>query len=270
MSESSIRRLRRVTEWCGTLMCLIMVFALADGLQAMMRTGTNTHALLPGEAIALAGPIPPSAESAEELLITSTSPHIGLEFSNSFKSYWLGGRMWQGTLTARADTHPGDYEVSVRAPGESAQNPALLFKIALYPSQSDRDWHSPSLLRKRVGIHPFAAAAAMLPVALGIFGAVFVLSQKLERHMLGQGKAEIYMLKKTPDGLLVSFGMGTSLGLSPGMALDAIDESGFVIAHLRVTQCSERDACAVVEQGGPVELGHVAALPRHPSDSPSP
>jgi len=264
MSESSLRRLRRVTGWCGTLACLIMVFALADGLQAMMRAGTNTHALLPGETIALAGPIPPSAESAEDLLVASTSPQVGLQFSNSFKSYWLGGKMWQGTLTARADTRPGDYEVSVRAPGETAQNPALIFKIALYPSQSDRDRHSLSLLRKGAGIHPFAAAAAMLPVALGIFGAVFAISQKLERHMLGQGKAEIYMLKKTPDGLLVSFGMGTSRGLSPGMALYAIDESGFVVAHLRVTQCSARDACAIVERGGPVELGHVAALAGSP------
>jgi hypothetical protein len=56
--------------------------------------------------------------------------------------------------------------------------------------------------------------------------------------------------------------MGTRQGLSPGMRLEVLDEAGLVIAQARITQCGARDATAVVERGGPVEVGHVAALLR--------
>jgi hypothetical protein len=259
VTEAGLRRRRRVAGCCGTLVCLLLVAAVADGLQAMMRTGTDRHALLAGERVSVTGPMPPSAGSPEELLVSSSSPDVRLVVDRGFRSFWLGGRMWQGTLEALADAPPGEHQVAVQAAGSADR---LLYRVALYRDARERERRSPSLLQRHAGLQPFAAAAALLPVVLAIFFTVFLLSQRLERLMLELGKAEIYMLKKTPAGLQVTFGMGTRQGLSPGMRLEVLDEAGLVIAQARITQCGARDATAVVERGGPVEVGHVAALLR--------
>jgi hypothetical protein len=73
--------------------------------------------------------------------------------------------------------------------------------------------------------------------------------------MAREAAAEIYMMKKSAEGVVVSFRLGSRSGLGPGMRLKVINEDGIPVGSVKVLSSSENESEAVVDGEGGVELG---------------
>jgi hypothetical protein len=244
------------------VVCVLLIAAIGDGLQSQANTPFNQQALLPGEGIVINGHMPGAAKDLSELLVESSSTQIRLTLESSYKGFWLGGQMWKGVLHADPDCPHGTHRLIVRSAEQSKPDPSLVYPIEVFDSERERHTHSASFFRKFASIRPFSAAIMLFPVAIGVFGSVYWISNRMERHMREHGQAEIYMLKKTSEGLQVTFNMGSKHGMESGMLLDIMDDAGLIVGCAHVVQCSESEAMALVVTGGRAEVGHIVAIPK--------
>jgi predicted RecB family endonuclease len=63
------------------------------------------------------------------------------------------------------------------------------------------------------------------------------------------------MIKKSADGLLVSFRLGAKDGLRPGMRLAVVNEDGFRVGTVEVVATTETESTALAVDGRQVKLG---------------
>lgn len=256
MTEARLLQLRGLLGWLAAACCLCAGLALADGFIESFRNGPNTFSILPGGMESLSGPLPPDAADASAMVATIDHPGLSLDIITQSQGFWLGNRMWQGQVRAAADASPGTATVILRAPGET-QGPVQAFILRIFPDQAALDAAAESRIRRHFGISPLTAAAACAIAAIAVGLLVYLTSRRLEALWTRQGKAVVYMTKKTPDGLLISFGLGTDQGLSPGAPVAVHDESGLPVAMASVVRCSAADAAALVVGDGKVALGNI-------------
>ena len=57
--------------------------------------------------------------------------------------------------------------------------------------------------------------------------------------MAKDGPTEIYMIKKSAEGFIVSFRLGTDQGVTPGMDMVVLNEDGFQVGHVTVLSSTE-------------------------------
>lgn len=259
MTERRLQRLREALGWLAAAFCLCAALALADSFVDSMRTGPTTFSLVPGGTENLSGPLPPDAPDAASMLVAIDHPGLVLDITTQTQGFWMGNRMWQGTLRADPGIAPGTATVSLRAPGETP-GPVQTFTIRIFPDQDALKAASNSTIIRLAGISPLliAAGCTIAAALVGLF--VFLASRRLESLWARQGKAVVYMTKKTPDGLLISFGLGTEHGFSTGATITVSDESGLPVATASVVRCSNGDAAALVLGEGKVTLGNVVRL----------
>lgn len=74
--------------------------------------------------------------------------------------------------------------------------------------------------------------------------------------------AEIYMIKKSAEGLIVSFRLGTVHGIRPGMQLAVINEDGFRVGVVNVLTSIETESEALVSGESSVKLGCLVSVPQ--------
>ncbi len=79
--------------------------------------------------------------------------------------------------------------------------------------------------------------------------------------MARETAAEIYMMKKCADGVVVAFRFGTRHGLKPGMQLSVLNEDGIPVGRVQVLSSGENDSEARVAGKGAVKLGCRVHLP---------
>jgi hypothetical protein len=79
--------------------------------------------------------------------------------------------------------------------------------------------------------------------------------------MAKDGPTEIYMIKKSADGFIVSFRQGTDQGITPGMDLVVLNEDGFQVGHVTVLSSTEEESEALVAGESGIELGCRVSLP---------
>lgn len=260
MSASRLATYRRWLGWSGTVICLILVAALIDALQEKANTEFNHLGVLAGEPKTINGHLPGASRDISEIQVDSSSPQLRLTIASTYKGFWMGGQMWKGQVVADPGCVPGRYRIAVRAREQAKADPALVFPIDVYGSERERNQRSASFFRRYLSAPAFQVAGALFPAVVIVFGGVYLLSNQMERHMREQGQAEIYMLKKTVEGLQVSFSMGSRQGLAVGTHLVVLDDSGLVIGQARVVQCSETEAVALVESGQQTEVGHIVSI----------
>ncbi len=87
--------------------------------------------------------------------------------------------------------------------------------------------------------------------------AVFLLSQKIEYLLAQQGKAEVYLVRKTETGYDISFALGTRHGVGPGSKLSLYDEGGRPVGTAVVRECSATDSVAAADTAVPVRQGYM-------------
>ena len=82
-----------------------------------------------------------------------------------------------------------------------------------------------------------------------------------EPVMTKPGPNQIYMLKKSAEGFIVSFRLGTNDGVQPGMELAVLNEEGFPIGTVKVLASTETDSEALVSSESGVKLGCLIRRP---------
>jgi hypothetical protein len=79
--------------------------------------------------------------------------------------------------------------------------------------------------------------------------------------MTKAGTTAIYMLKKSADGFIVSFRLGTDDGVRPGMNLAVLNEDGFRVGTVEVLTSTETESEALVSGESGVKLGCLIRRP---------
>ncbi|MCU0559690.1 MAG: hypothetical protein MUD16_05790 [Desulfobacterales bacterium] len=77
--------------------------------------------------------------------------------------------------------------------------------------------------------------------------------------------SEIYMIKKSTGGFIVSFRLGTRHGVEPGMDLAVLNEDGFSVGTVQVLASTETESDALVAGESAIKLGcrvSLAGVPR--------
>jgi hypothetical protein len=69
------------------------------------------------------------------------------------------------------------------------------------------------------------------------------------------GATEIYKIKKSAEGFIVSFRRGTDHGIRPGMRLTVVNEDGFRVGVVEVLESTEAESEALVSGESSIKLG---------------
>ena len=79
--------------------------------------------------------------------------------------------------------------------------------------------------------------------------------------MTREGAPEIYMMKKSANGSIVSFRLGTDHGVRPGMQLRVLNEDGIPVGSVTVLSSTESESEALVAGVSGIKLGCRISLP---------
>lgn len=239
----------------GTLLCVLLLLAILDGLIARFREPPNHFSCLPGSRIAVTGPLTEKIENARDLAYQSTSREIRLVVEAVQTGFWMGGYMWNGTLDIDPGIQPGGYTLSVQTLKRTGGRPGAPIHVEVYKDQTHWNQNSKSFFRRTLGINPWRAALTIIPVILLVFGLVFFLSHKLEILLADQGKAEVYRVRKNTDGYEIFFGLGSKQGIIPGTCLTLMDKQGGVIGSVTPQEIFEGHSIALVGSESTVQPG---------------
>jgi hypothetical protein len=255
MSEARLLRWRGLVGWLTTVLCLGAVLSLVDSFVASFRTGPVTSSMLAGGEESLSGPMPPGAADAASLIIAIDHPGLRLDVTTEAHGFWFGNRLWQGQVRAAPDTAPGTATVSVAGPDDPPDKPAQRFTLHVFADQQALDAASPSRIRRLAGLPPLAVAAGFLLLAILPGTLVFFISHQVEALRAREGRAEIYKTRKTPDGLVVTFGLGSDHGLASGASVTVRDQAGHTTAVATVQRCAAAESDALVTGDGQATCG---------------
>lgn len=239
----------------GTLLCILLLLAILDGLISRFREPTNHFSCLPGSRIPVTGPLTEKIENPRDLAYQSNSREIRLVFEALQTGYWLGGTMWNGTLEIDPGIQPGGYTLIVQTPVKAGGRPGAPFHVEVYKDQTQLNQNSKSLFRRTLGINPWRVALIVIPFIFLIFGLVFFLSHKMDILLADQGKAEVYRVRKNTDGYEIFFGLGSKQGIIPGTCLSLMDKQGEVIGSVTPQEIFESHSTALVGSESTVQPG---------------
>jgi hypothetical protein len=168
----------------------------------------------------------------------------------------MGGYLWRGRLVIGPETRPGLYSLKVLGPGKSATPPFPPFQIRVFGDPGTYRRNLPSLIQRYSGVAPWAAAVFTFIPAIGFFALVFFLSQRIERLLAEEGRAEIYRVRQTDRGIEISFGLGRDQGLEEGTRLNLYDEKGQSKGTVEVRTVTAGDALALAAEEQRVRPGY--------------
>lgn len=268
MTIGTAALLRRCVGWCGAALFGVIIIVLIDGLTASFKQPPNTVILTSGVSTVLSGPLPPTVKDHTELLVNSSPAGVKLAMEKTYKGFWLGGENWRAQLSIPPQTPAGDYGLTVRSPADPKILPQNTFTIRVFANAKDLQAASPTFCMKYIGVQPFTLAASLTPAVLLVVACTFLFSKLLEQLMAREGKAEIYMLKRSPEGFMISFGLGADHGLKKGDHVDILNEQNLCIGAAEVVQCAGKDCVALVsKEADHIEVGHIVALKENESTS---
>jgi hypothetical protein len=260
MTVEQATRWRKISGRLNALLLLAVVLAILDGFSAQIQEEFNQIDLIAGQGRTVNGPMPRMAAALRELTVDLSSDALTLKLEDTYTGFWMGGSMWKGELSAAPGSPSGRHTLAVRGPGEAEAVPALAFKLRVWATDAEQRAASPSLVRRLLGPQPFVLAAWLLPCALlgGLLH--FVGSQKLEAALAREGKAEVYVLKADPEGLLLTFGLGAAQGVEPGGEALILDDTGNPAAAALIRDVRPGSATALAPVGSPVRIGSLVQV----------
>ena len=238
------------SRWAGRLgsfLCILLFLIITDGLVSRFREPINRFAGLPGDRLAVSGPLAGKTEQVGELTYQTNSPDIQLEFEAIQTGFWLGGYQWNGYLNISPHTRPGGYQLTVQTKKTQSEKSSSLFQIKVYNDLRGLQRESKSILVRSLGIYPWQAGLFLIPFIAMTFGLVFYLSHKTESLLAEQGKAEVYRVRKGDTGYEIFFGLGRKHGIQPGNRLTLSTNQGKEIGSISVAEVFESHATAQVD-----------------------
>jgi hypothetical protein len=249
--------------WTGRLaafLCLLLLLAFLDAFLARFLEPLNNIVILPGETQEISGPVTGKIEHPQQLSYSSSSRELKVTFEEIKKGFWLGGLIWRGRLAVGSAIQPGKYTVIVPAAQTPASKSPTRFQVEVFKDQGSLDNNSKSRIRRLLGMNPWLVALFMLVLVLAAFGAVFLISQKIEPLLVLERKAEIYRVQKGEGVWLITFGLGRNQGLSPGSSLFLLDDKGQTIGQVTAQEVSENQAVAAAGMETKVRPGYYVSL----------
>lgn len=196
-----------VWGWLSAALFFLAALAVADSLQSLIRHEFNSIDLVPGERILVSGILPADAREHSDLVVQVTG-NAAVAFTplETYRGFWMGGRMWRAELAAAPDALSGNAVVTVRdilpsedkrnTPFAGQQNPALVFDVRLWPSEAARRWANTSLFRRVTGLPAFGVAAGVFFLAALAGMANWRSQAHAEKALARNGVFFIYGIKK--------------------------------------------------------------------------
>ena len=213
----------------------------------------------PGLTVAINGALPDEVRTLEDLDYQPKSDHLTLIFEEIHSGYWLGGKMWRGTLRVGPQAPPGTYTLTVKGKEAPVGATALAYQVQVYPDAAAYAGSTPSLFRRFLGLSPWLLAAMCAPFILASFGAAYLSYRRLELKMARSGRAEVYLVRPNEGGLEVAFGLGSNHGIQVGTQLTLLTPEGQVVGMVEVHLVRETDALGLVRSGERVKAGYIVS-----------
>lgn len=207
----------------------IALMALADGLVALMRAGTNELNLLPGETLTVSGPVAIKNPLPTDLRARFLPPDPALSFTleGFFTGYWFGSGMWRGQIEASGQATQGTRELLISFRG--AQANAQTYILHVYPDAEALREATLSFIKRYFDLNPFilAAICALLGLAPGIV--TYHYGTRLATYLAGVGLVQIYSGNGSTIWCLAPPGLVPKTGSSRMI----LDERGNVLCEAR-------------------------------------
>jgi hypothetical protein len=255
----TLERMSRWRRWAGIMgaaFCALALLAVIDALVAQFKKPPNLYQVLPGAVLDIQGPLRETVDATQKLIFQCDSQDIRLVFEGVQTGYWMGGVLWRGRLIIGPETRPGLYSLQVFGPGKATTPPFPPFQVRVFGDPGTYRRNLPSLIQRHSGAVPWGVAAVAFVPVLGLFALVFFLSQKIERLLAREGKAEIYRVRQSELGIEISFGLGSDQGLEAGTRLNLFDEKGQSLGTVEVLTVTSRDAVALAAAEQAVRPGY--------------
>ena len=260
MTPEHLCVLRKTTGRVGAVFCLLIAIVLVDSLISRFIYEFNVFYTQVDGQYDLTGGMPEKSEKLEDLVAETDSPEVTLVFSEVFSGFWLGNTMWRGTVIVSAKARPGEYMIKVRDARDKKIHPALVFLAKVYPDEESlRKSHGPYLSRY-YGITAGWAASILFPGLAIIMLFNYGVSCRLEKALADTGQAEVYMVKRVPDGVQIAFSLGKRQGLKIGEQLDILNSQGTTVGEAAVLTLGETDSIAVAVTS--MDFGEISSVRR--------
>ncbi|MBI5588926.1 MAG: hypothetical protein HY881_00440 [Deltaproteobacteria bacterium] len=262
MTPENLCILRKTAGRVGAVFCILIAIVLLDSLISRFVYEFNVFYTQVDGQYDLIGVMPEKSEKMEDLVAESDSPEVVLEFSEVFSGFWLGNTMWRGKVRVFAKAMPGEYVIKVRDAKDTKINPALVFLAKVYPdAQSLRKSHGP-YLERYYGITAGWAASILFPGLAIIMLFNYGVSSRLEKALANTGQAEVYMVKRAPEGIQIAFSLGKRQGLKSGEQLDILNSHGSAVGEAAVLTPGDTDSIAAVITA--LDFGQISSVRRRP------
>ncbi|MBM4283884.1 MAG: hypothetical protein FJ128_01355 [Deltaproteobacteria bacterium] len=261
MNVRQARTWGRLVGRIGMVFFLIAALAVLDVLSRRFREPLNRAHGLPGQTIAVDGPLEDDVKSVADLGVAVGSPRITVTLTEVHRGYFLGVPRWRGAVAVSGDAPPGTYDFAVHLKGRPA-NPESAFQVVVHADAAGLRANSPSVLERHLGVSPWLVVLTALPLILLTCGAMFLLSRRYEKLLQRQGQAEIYRINRAEGGFVVAFGLGTKDGLRTGDLLEVSDEEGRTLGLVEVVEVGEADAWGRTRVDRPLTPGCLVSRDR--------
>ena len=263
MTPDQLCVLRKTAGRVGAVFCLLIAIVLVDSLISRFVYEFNVFYTQVNGRYDLTGGMPEKSEKLEDLVAETDSSEVILEFTEVFSGFWLGNTMWRGNVIVSSNAVPGEYMIKVRDARDSKINPALVFLAKVYPDeQSLRKSHGPYLSRY-YGITAGWAASILFPGLAIIILFNYGVSNRLEKALADTGQAEVYMVKRMPEGVQIAFSLGIMHGLKSGELLDILNSRGSTVGEAQVLTPGETDSIAAAFTA--LDFGEISSVRRRPA-----
>jgi hypothetical protein len=244
--------LDKITLWkdriakTGAVLCVIAILFVLDGSIAFILEPTNSLLLFQGESVKLTGPMAPDAAGIDQMTYESDSRAVSISFENVITGFWMGGKMWRGTVKVTSDIEPGHYALSIFGKEDQKRVGRNTFKITVYKDRASYLADSNSFTLRYLGVSPWVMAGSFFGLVMLVCGFLYVISGKRDKLMAECGEAEIYHIVRNEVGFSIYFGLGQRNGIEKGNKLVLMNEKRKPVEELVVESVSQTDGLARV------------------------
>lgn len=171
----------------------------------------------------------------------------------------LQGRIWRGEVSVAAGTGSGQYPLRIMPRGGNPKEDATFYTLRLFPDEKALRRDLPSFCERELGIRPFWAFLALLPLGLGCLGLSFLVSGREDARRQALGLGSIYKLARRKHAWEVIFGLGSRHGVRTGDRLLLLDAAHKVVGDLVAAKVGPESTQAEVDLASRIEPGFLVA-----------
>ncbi|MDR3363279.1 MAG: hypothetical protein LBO64_10660 [Desulfovibrio sp.] len=260
----SCRKARQQQRLAGKLCAFFLILAslgLIDGLQGVMRAGSDTLEILPGQSVMIAGSTAVKNPAVGDLQV-SLVPDDGLlrfVFEGYFPSYWFGSGMWRGDVQSDALCPPGRYELTLRFRGSSARN-AQKYTVIVWADENDMRAGSLFFTQRLFGINSFVPAGACVAIALLCGIATYSAGRRYFVILANMDCAEIFYVGSEKETLVLWCLADKKRPLPPGQMHAILAPDGRIIGQAAIAEQKKSTLLLHAPADTPVERDFLVYL----------